>query len=452
MKSVLNIIFSLGGLVAVSCSAPTVQTSNIESVVPNDYWVSSLQELDDTQYPDNPDIGRSHSKILEVKLDSIRFVQVTDSTFSLTMLTENGSDTISFASLSLMEFIPAIQNRFKSNEYLSRITVVNQEWNRNQVRFNKEHFTVKGTELEEINRIDIARNCLNTYLWEIAAYSNENGKEKGYYHGWFSFPKELFSNLFEQRNGQSFKKYAASMEEWIEPENKQIALTELREVIAEQEVKFTNHNNEQYLKIGGRDKKYQNIMYPKNTTRIQDFLTDSTLFATFTPPGFYNTKDPRKTELSRLASPDKITSRKVMTKSLSNDSLLEIELVFNMNDTSKLTTLILSGINLKDIPALAADEVNKGWQNSMGFGNHTFYETYEHAQHCKVSNNPYFAYLIDEKGRWIDSHKIGIDGPLLYFDKRNENRLHVLILSFERHAIVGHYSYEVDFNQTKLEI
>jgi len=443
MKNKLYLVLCAVGLVLVSCSDFTVHSPKVVNKEVVNTWVSPLIELDDSQYPDNPDIGRSHSKILEIKMDSIRFVQTTDSTFSITMVSEKGGDTISFAPMSLMEFIPTIQKRFKSKEYLSHITVVNQEWNRNQVRFDDSYFTVKGERLETITRIDIARNCLNTYLWEVAAYADENGKSKGYYHGWFSFPKKLFVKLFQQRNGEEFEKYAASLENWIAPDNQKIAIEKLREVIAEKEVEFVNHNQEEYLRIGERDKKYQNIMYPKNTTKIQDFLTDSTLFATFSPPGFYNKKDPRKTELSRLASPDKIVSRKVMTKSLSADSLLEVEVSFNLNDSSKLTTLILSGINLKDIPTLDSSHVNNGWQSSMGFGNHTFYETYKHSQECKTSNNPYFAYLTDEKGRWIDSHKVGVDGPLLYLDAENENRLHVLILSFERHAVVGHYSYEL---------
>lgn len=443
MKSFVYLIVFVTCLVLSSCDTSVVKQSNNELKNVISEWVSPLVELDDSEYPDNPDIGRSHSKILEIKLDSIRFVQTSDSTFSITMLTENGHDTVTFAPLSLMEFIPTIQNRFKSNDYLSHISVVNQEWNRNQVRFDEDHFSATTNELEKITRIDIARNCLNTYLWEVAAYAVENDKSKGYYHGWFSFPKELFADLFEQRNGQEFKKYAASLEGWVDPENQKIALSELREVLSEKEVKFTNHNNEEYLKIGERDKKYQNIIYPRNTTRIQDFLTDSTLFATFTPPGFYNTKDPRVTYLSRLASPDKIISRTVLAKGLSNDSLLEVEVTFNIADSVKLTQLILSGINLKEIPVLSGIEVNKGWQSSMGFGNHTFYETYEHAQHCKVSTNPYFAYLMDENGNWMDSHKVGIDGPLLYLDEKNKNLLHVLILSFERHAIVGHYSYEL---------
>lgn len=439
-------------LLVVSCNDPDNNRENQVASASVNSWVSALEELDDTQYPDNPDIGRSHSKIAEVKFDSIRFVQTSDSTFSLTMLTENKSDTVVFPSLSLAEFIPTIQERFKANNYLSHVSLINQEWNRNQVRFNKDYFNVKGEGLEEITRIDIARNCLNTYLWEVAAYANENGESKAYYHGWFSFPRELFAELFKQRNGQDFKNYASAMEHWVDPENKYIAINKLREVVVEREVKFTNHNHESYLKIGERDKKYQNIIYPKNTTRIQDFLTDSTLFATFTPPGFYNTKDPRKTELSRLASPDKMISRRVFTRSLGGDTLVEIEINFNVNDSSKRTSLVLSGINLDDIPVLPHDQANKGWQNSMGFSNHTFYETYEHAQKCKVSNNPYFAYLTDGKGRWIDSHKVGIDGPLMYLDENNKELLHVLILSFERHAIVGHYSYEVDLNDNNVAL
>jgi hypothetical protein len=446
MNTVIKATLYLTAFVLLGCHTPIAQTSDIEKDKTPKIWVSPLEELDDEQYPDNPDIGRSHSRINEVKLDSIRFQQVTDTTFSITMLTEKGNDSIVFPSLSLMEFIPTIQNRFKDKKYLSHITVVNQEWNRNQVRFNSQYFEQKGSSLESITRIDVARNCLNTYLWEVAAYADENGESKGYYHGWFSFPKKLFRELFEQKNHQNFDKYAASLEEWVDPSSQVIALDELREVISEQQVQYINHNQEEYLKIGERDKKYRNIIFPKNTTKIQDFLTDSTLFATFTPPGFYNTKDPRKTELSRLASVDQITARKVMTKSLSADTLLEIEVSFNLLDSATKTTLLVSGINPMEVPTLTAQESNKGWQSSMGFGNHTFYETYEHAQACKASSNPYFAYLTDGKDKWIDSHKVGIDGPLLYFDKENTKLLHVLVLSFERHAIVGHYSFELNFN------
>ena len=81
----------------------------------------------------------------------------------------------------------------------------------------------------------------------------------------------------------------------------------------------------------------------------------------------------------------------------------------------------------------------------MGIGNHPFYEDCN--SHCQLSSkeNPYFGVLLDNEGNWLDSHAVGIDGPLLHLDKNNPNILHVWLLSFERHALVGHY--EIYLNQ-----
>lgn len=430
------IIWGLVTIFGLSCSSPA---SLNQHEVPKK-WASSLQELSDEEYPDNPDIGLSHSKVHEVKLDSIRFEFQGDYHFKLTMLTEDLKDSIIFSKLSLMELMPTLQERFKRNDYLAYIALVNQEWNRNQIRFSPEFFTSSTRKLEPITRIDIARNCLNTYLWEVIAYAQEEGKDKVYYHGWFNFPKTLFKQLFWARNHVKFDLYASAMEHWIDPENKKVWLGNLRQSLNEKELGFTSHNDQEYLKIGERNKKFKNIIYPKNTTRIKDFLTDSTLFATFSPPGFYNTKDPRKTYLSRLANPGQMIVRNTTQEVAPGDTLLEISIRYNLQDSAKYTELILSGIRRAEIPVLRPQEVHKGWQSSMGFGNHTFYETYEHSQVCSSLNSPYIAFLLDKNGNWLDSHKIGIDGPLLYFDHADRQLLHVLILSFERHAIVGHYS------------
>lgn len=114
------------------------------------------------------------------------------------------------------------------------------------------------------------------------------------------------------------------------------------------------------------------------------------------------------------------------------------------SDSSKTTKLIISGLKKNDIPTLSDEDINKGWMNSMGFGNHTFYETYEHCLANNSKNSKYFAVLVDKNNKWLDSHFVGIDGPLLYWDKNNPNQLHLWILSFERHAFVGQYLIDID--------
>lgn len=40
-------------------------------------------------------------------------------------------------------------------------------------------------------------------------------------------------------------------------------------------------------------------------------------------------------------------------------------------------------------------------------------------------------------------HAVGIDGPLLHFSDPDRRTLHVWLLSFERHALVGHVVIEL---------
>ncbi|AHM60245.1 hypothetical protein D770_09940 [Flammeovirgaceae bacterium 311] len=405
-------------------------------------WVIPVQELNKQEYPDNPDLESMHSLHDEVLYESFKLTEKDSNRFDIVMIPNADGDTIEISSISLMEWVPTIASHLKGDEYLSTIAVVNQEWNRNQIRFDTGDFTIKGANRHNIERVDVARNCLNAYLWEVIMWAEENGTTKPYYHGWFNFPKDLYARLFEARNGVSFEKYAAVLEEWTDPASEKINLSKLRTVVSEQAVAFSNHNQESYPLKGERSRKLKNVLYPKNTTKIQDFLTDKTLYATFSQPGFYNPKDPRKTELSRLSQLEEVLVRKIKPVPATNDSLLEIELVFNNPAKDITTRYYISGIDLAEIPVLDVEQANDGWQNSMGFGNHTFYETYEHAQKHSSLTSPYFAALTDGQGRWLDSHKIGIDGPLMHLDK--EGKLHLWILSFERHSFVGHYSFRAD--------
>ena len=79
----------------------------------------------------------------------------------------------------------------------------------------------------------------------------------------------------------------------------------------------------------------------------------------------------------------------------------------------------------------------------MGIANHSFYVPATDFDSTSSLTNPYFSFLLDEKGNWLDSHAVGIDGPLLFRDEIEPNKVHLLILSFERHAFVGHYVFDI---------
>lgn len=414
---------------------PTTATTTDRSTTATS-WSVPLRELSDEEYPNNPDMAIRHSQYPQVAYASVQLLQSDTNRFSITIVPEAHTDTITLAEVDFREWIPTACTRVQSNAYLSYIAIVNQEWNRQQVRFDGGEFAVAGANPQRIKRVDIARNCLNAYLWEVILFAEEDSLLKPYYHGWFDFPSDLYARLFEQRNDVAYATYREPLENWTTPEHLPVDLSSLRTATRAFTVPFENLNHEAYPLKGERKKKLKNILFPKNTRVIRDFLTDSTVFATFSPPGFYDQSDPRSTQLSRLRQLDSVQLRSL------DDGLFEIELQFNTSDPEKATHFIVSGLDDRELPVLPAQDAHRGWQNSMGFGNHSFYESYQHALAKSSLHSPYFAVLTDRNDNWLDSHEIGIDGPLLHWDDQHSHLLHCWILSFERHAFVGHYTID----------
>jgi hypothetical protein len=405
-----------------------------------DSYTVSLKEMSDAEYPDNPNLENRHSDAQQKLFKNVIVTNRGNHLFDFDIYSHQDSLChISIKKIHLLEMIPTAPEWIKSDEYLTYIGVINQEWNRQQVQFKADMFTVLGNTNVAITRVDIARNCLNSYLWELLVYAKDkDGKDKLYWQCWFNFPKELYAELFEIRNNLSFDIFRKGMENWIDPESKPVDLVKFRQVTTEKEITFEAKNNEMYPLKGERERKRKNIICPKTLTKINDLLTDSTTFATFSTPGYYNTKDPRKTKLSKLGLL-KIVHKRQIINALNQPSI-ELELVFLSNkDNKTITKLIVGGLDIALVPRLPATEANEGWQTSMGISNHSFYETFHFQQKHLTKDNGFYSFLLDQHNNWIDSHKIGIDGPLLHFDEKDKTKLHFWILAFERHAFVGHY-------------
>jgi hypothetical protein len=424
--------FGCGGnteKVSLSSSSPAIEKTI--------FWVDSISELTDAQYPDNPDISIRSSLDGTFSHSKISFTK-NNLGYDMVIFPNNkNTDTIVLTDLELKKFIPSVPTYVKKDSYLTKIGIVNQEWNRMQVNFKEGQFETKGKNLEsqKITRIDVARNCINAYLWELIFYTVEDGKSKPVYHGWFDFNKELYVQLFEEKNGLAYEEFRPSLEEWIFPGSKKTNLEVLREKTNGKEVVFENHDNEYYPEIGERKKKKMNILFPKDIYSIDDFLTDSTVYATFSAPGCYNQSDPRKTKLHRLANLKKVELNKIKSNNTNKDSLSELVLRF---ETDKDTTVfVVGGIDLSTLPVLTVENSKSGYQMPMGIGNYSFYSNYALLQNSNHLESPYYGLLMDENNNWLDSHDVGIDGPLMHLDK--EGNLHFWILSFERHSFVGHY-------------
>ncbi|MBO0952559.1 hypothetical protein [Fibrella forsythiae] len=410
---------------------------------PTRYSVA-LTEMTDAQYPDNPNLESRHSGAKQQLFSTVTINEGQNNQFDFALRSHEADYcTITLPNVPLLEWIPTASEPIKSDAYLTYIGVINQEWNRQQIQFKPGQFTVSGTSGVPITRVDLAQNCLNAYLWEALVYVKDtDGKEKLYWQGWFDFPHTLYARLFEARNNLPFDTFREGMENWIDPPSRPIALGTLRQVTAETDAVFESQNEAMYPLTGERERKRKNIICPRQVNSINDLLTDSTTFATFSIPGYYNTADPRKTELGRLGKLQRVIRRQ--TIGMARQPLTELELVFASPTKPGLQTrLVVGGFNPSDLPVLPPERVNEsGWQMSMGVGNHSFYETFDYQQQHPVRTNPFYSFLLDQHGNWLDSHKVGIDGTSMHLDKNG--KLNLWILSFERHAFVGHYQIALD--------
>lgn len=435
MRFVFNILTLVALFVITSCAEKTVTPSSS-----NPSLTFEIKNLTDQEYPDNPDIG-FRSKDYQNNFFTMGEMEAKSKGFfyDFRFISKN-ADTIRLDSLNISEFIPTIPSHVMEDKYLTYLSIINQEWNRNQIKFKGSEFK---SSFNQITRVDVARNCLNAYLWEVILYIEEDGKEVPYAHGWFDFPHELYAELFEHKNQVAFQQFKAGMENWIDPQSKKVNLNALRTIKDTIEISYHDLSDKMYPIKAARLKKFKEVIYPDSFLTMRDLQSDSSLFATFTPPGFYNKKDPRKTELGRFFNLQSVKMSKILTKPVA-DSLQEIELIFKHKNDSTLTKLVFGGINLNSFPVLNEAQANKGWKSSMGIGNHPFYETYANHLKHKTKASPYYAMLLDENGRWLDSHAIGIDGPIFHFSDEDKSILNLWLLSFERHALIGHYQIKIN--------
>lgn len=417
-----------------ACNSPLAQQATKT-------WSANLKEFDDSNYPDNPDKSiRSH---LDGSFSHSQVVISEDAEgYSMHFLPASpNSDTLVLTNLDLGVWTPFIPQQVRNDSFFQKVAIQNSEFNRQQVTLDQGQFSFLGQGIEKnsIHRVDLARNCLNGGLWELIAYSEENGSMKPAYHCWFDFPENLYARLFEARNRLAFQEYRHYLYNWVDLPSEKLNLDLLRKVEQSTTIPFESKNDEMYLMVGERKKKAVNIVYPISYTRIQDFLTDSATFSTFSPPGLYERKTPKHTQLGKLAKLENVDWRNTKSTCEGNPECFEIELKFQRIDTNQITKLTIGGLILKDLPQLNVEMAHNGFQMPMGVSNHSFYEKYSFARQHPQEENPFFALLMDENDHFLDSHNIGIDGPLLHLDAEDASKLHIWLLSFERHSLVGHY-------------
>ena len=79
----------------------------------------------------------------------------------------------------------------------------------------------------------------------------------------------------------------------------------------------------------------------------------------------------------------------------------------------------------------------------MGIGIPPFYQSYEDLKKNHPDESPFFSVLLDSKDRWIDHHRLAVDGTVMHLDKDNPSLLHLYLLSYERNTLIAHFLINV---------
>ncbi|MGH7206981.1 MAG: hypothetical protein ACREI2_12325 [Nitrospiraceae bacterium] len=374
----------------------------------------------------------------------LRVLQIADTRFRFVI--EPASDhapTIELLDVDLAHFVAAVPYWVKSDPDLTKVGLIDREWNRQQVSFRRDspyvqvHEGGDGFERRALSRVDLARNCLNAGLWEILLFTVEDGEERVYEHTWFTFPLGLYKQLFERVNGLPYWDYWWSLEHWVDPSGAPIRLDGLRTVEREWTLSASARWDESPGAHGEQALKRKNILSPPIYS-YRDWYTQPVQFASFIPPGRYSLAHPRDTKLQYLAEFTGAKLRQVQTPAEAG-SLYEIELAFRDGRTQEPTRLIFGGLDLRSLPSTSVNQYIRGWQVPMGIGNPSFFESYEELLADPPARRPFYGFHLDAAGSWIDHHAVGVDGPLLHWDADDPSTLHLYLIAYERHALLNHF-------------
>jgi hypothetical protein len=206
----------------------------------------------------------------------------------------------------------------------------------------------------------------------------------------------------------------------------------------EREVSISVDPDESVIAIGEQFRKRRTLL-TKNIRVWKDFYVGRNVrFAAFTKPGRYDVRKPWKNKLWRFRRFERGIFRDVTCHGTSHP-LQELELLFSSGPAGERSRFFVSGFDLQAVPALPVEQYFRGLYMPMGIGLPPFFQSYEELQKNPPDKSPFFSLLLDSDDRWLDHHHIAIDGSIMHHDAFDSSQLHVYLLSYERHTLIGHF-------------
>lgn len=411
-----------------------------------DEMVVSLREFSTTDYPENPaDLSALHGRYSGRQL---RLTQRSETHFDFRLeSSDTNNSTIVWPNVDVSLFAtgqPEWTRRHAGNQL---IALTDREWNRQQVVFKPGSNRVEilggdGWERTNLFTAEIAKNCLNAGLWELLLFTREGGGKKLYYQAWFTFPLGHYRRLVERNAGVPYRDLWHRLEHWRDPEGTIVDLAGLRRVVSEHPAAITEDRDGPVLTAGEQSRKVRTTQV-RNVRRYRDWFDGRPVtFGSFIKPGRYDNDVPHGNEYWRVREFIGGTWRRIESPA-GPGPLDELELRFRDARTGGTHRFLVGGFAARDLPQLRPADNANGLYRPMGIAVPPFFQTIEDLEKSPPARSPYYSVLLDQADRWLNHHRIGIDGPVLHRDEAEPGTLHLYLLSYERHALVAHFTIKI---------
>jgi hypothetical protein len=353
-----------------------------------------------------------------------------DGTFDL--LEANGAAIAT--GVDLRAWMPRVPDIARTHPTLTRIALMQREFNRNEAQ-------LPGCDGN--SEVRLANNCLRQGLWELILMRTVDGTSVIDSQGWFEFPPELYAELFQRANGLAFDEHQELVAAYQDMGGFDVPLKALRSVQSEKEVAvhalegspvvaLTEQKSKAHLVLGGSPATYAGF-HDRKRQPIQT--------AKFSEPGYYNSEDPMSFDLAWLAEPEGATVRSVTCKGRAV-TLTELEIEFDDGHRLLIADEALAALAPRATPPEKEADVLR-----LTFGIATPEIRASVADRLIELQAPRanWLMLLDDDGEHVDNHRAGMDRVYLWREDAQTDRLHVLVVGYERIAIVAQYALDWPF-------
>jgi hypothetical protein len=258
------------------------------------------------------------------------------------------------------------------------------------------------------------------------------------YHGWFDFPAAEYARLYESVNGVPYARAEAHIARYPAMGGYAVPLTALRqEMRATDDLAVTAHLDDAVVRYPEQERKARLLVRPASPRTYRDFVApgaDAVVTAKFSEPGFYTNADPMRFDLSWLARPARATWRQTRNPSVP-EVVHEVEVRFENGLRLLVADASLSTLTAHTERPLAEDALLR---LTFGIGTPEIYGDTRSRAAEFAADRPAWLLLLDADGRAVDNHFGGLDRVYLWREAGAPGVLHLLLVGYERIAVVGH--------------